>query len=274
MSNWRAIVVDDCSQTAGAQQLVASLADPRITYTRNERTLGIAGNWNHCIEMSSTGLITLLHEDDELLPDYGHIMVEAHGAWPHAAAVFCRAEIIDEQGKSIVYLRDSVKHWLLPQAKKTFVLSGESGMRSLLRGNFIICPSLCYKRTLFEQLSFSSQWRFVLDVDMYFRALLSGAAFVGLPQVAFRYRRHSEQQTAVLERTLQSFKEQVELWRSTSLQARKRGWHSAAATADNMTIVKLQIGYNAVLDVLSLRGKESLKKLGLLYDTVRSVGQT
>ncbi|HVE18726.1 MAG TPA: glycosyltransferase, partial [Ilumatobacteraceae bacterium] len=38
-SIWSAIVVDDVGPELGAEQLVASLADSRIRYVRNERNL-------------------------------------------------------------------------------------------------------------------------------------------------------------------------------------------------------------------------------------------
>src|SRR2546423_1034940 len=44
-SDWRLIVCDDGPEP-GTAEVVAAFADPRIRYLKNERNLGMAGNWN------------------------------------------------------------------------------------------------------------------------------------------------------------------------------------------------------------------------------------
>lgn len=260
VGDWVALVVDDCSPSDQAQALVARLDDPRIGYIRNERNLGLAGNWNRCIEASGTPLVALLHGDDELMPDYVEKMLAAHERWQDAAAVFCGAQVIDDQGVRMFSFRDHVKQWLLPNRTQPFELAGESGMISLLRGNFIICPTLCYKRSLFEKLRFSADWRMVLDVDLYVRALIADRSFVGLPDVAYRYRRHATQVTAECERNLQLFSEETALWSWAAREAHSLGWHRAAKVARKMTIIKLQLGYYILTNALRLQLGDAWKK--------------
>lgn len=265
--DWVALVVDDCSPSNEAQALVARLDDPRIGYIRNDRNLGLAGNWNRCVAASSTPLVALLHGDDELMPDYVEKMLAAHDRWPAAAAIFCGAQVIDDRGFRMFSFRDHVKQWLLPSRAQPFELNGESGMISLLRGNFIMCPTLCYKRSLFEQLRFSADWRMVLDVDFYLRALIAGRGLVGLPDLAYRYRRHPTQVTAECERSLRLFSEETELWAWASREARTLGWHGAAKVAKKMSIIKLQLGYYILADALRLRFGEAWKKTAQLGAT-------
>src|SRR3954467_11260221 len=51
--SWTAIVVDDASRDDGAAPLVAELGDPRMRYVRNDHNLGVAANFNRCIELAS-----------------------------------------------------------------------------------------------------------------------------------------------------------------------------------------------------------------------------
>jgi len=271
--DWRAIIVDDCSPHAGVRELVEGVGDTRITYSRNERNLGLAGNWNRCIELSTTPLVTLLHSDDELLPHYAQTMLDAHALWPNALAIFCGAQIIDGNSEPIFSFRDLVKQWLLPAAKQPFVLAGEEGVSSLVRGNFVMCPTLCYNRARFQGMKFSTGWGFVVDVDFYLRALMAGAEFVGLPEVAYRYRRHPDQVTAQCERNARMFTEEIKLWRWAARESQKRGWERAATIAERMNIIKLQIGYYVLADLARVRPGDALEKLGLLREATRSVGQ-
>lgn len=267
VEDWKAIIVDDCSPSEGALELVKGLDDPRITYVRNERNLGLAGNWNRCIELTSTPLVTLLHSDDELFPHYARTMLDAHAAWPNAAAVFCEAETIDHRGEPIFSLRDRVKRWLLPVSGRPFALKGEEGARRLLRGNFVMCPSLCYKRRTFDGLRFLAEWQFVLDLDFLMRGLMAGEVFVGVPDKAFRYRRHPAQATVECERNLRMFVEEIAFWRWAADESRALGWSRAMAVAQTMAIIKLQLLYYVAVDLSTFRLRAALAKLKLLRGT-------
>ena len=57
----------------GVAELVAGFGDPRIAYRANDATLGITANWNRCLDLADTELVTLLHADDQLGPEYSDI---------------------------------------------------------------------------------------------------------------------------------------------------------------------------------------------------------
>jgi glycosyltransferase involved in cell wall biosynthesis len=268
IDDWTLVVVDDCSPSEGARGLVENLGDARITYFRNDHNLGLAGNWNRCIDLSRTPLVTLLHSDDELCPRYAEMMLAAHAKWPHAGAIFCRAQIIDEQGEPVFSLRDLVKRWLMPSTTRPFELAGEEGTRCLLRGNFVICPSLCYKRSAFDALRFSTQWRFMLDLDFLVRGLMAGGRLVGLPDTAIRYRRHAEQVTVECERNLRMFTEEIGFLHWAAEESRRLGWGRAVAVAEKMPIIKLQILNYAAQDLMRFQFGAALMKMKLLVQGV------
>src|SRR5262249_13913005 len=70
LADWQVVVSDDASPDAEARELVASYRDGRMRYCRNPVNLGMAGNWNRCLDLAETDLVTLLHADDELLDNY------------------------------------------------------------------------------------------------------------------------------------------------------------------------------------------------------------
>ncbi len=121
--NWRLIVCDDGAES-GTSDLVASLGDSRIHYFRNERNLGMAGNWNRCLTTADTDLVNLLHNDDELLPNYVEIMLAASRAHPEAAAFFCRAKVIDARGLQSFSFVDSVKRVSAAQVERPAASGG------------------------------------------------------------------------------------------------------------------------------------------------------
>src|SRR5262249_10499692 len=156
-----------------------------------------AGNWNRCFDLADTDLVNLLHNDDELLPNYVEEMLKAGRDYPDAAAFFCQARIIDGSGREVFSVVDSAKRWFRPRGDGPLVLRGPSAVLALARGNFIMCPTVCYRMSRIADERFDPGWKFVLDLEFFTRILLAGETIVGLPTVAFAYRRHDENATAI-----------------------------------------------------------------------------
>jgi len=52
------------------EQLFDKYNDSRLFYYRNEKNIGMTGNWNRCIELARGQWISILHDDDLLHPDF------------------------------------------------------------------------------------------------------------------------------------------------------------------------------------------------------------
>lgn len=60
-------VVDNCSTDRTFE--IAKQFEPEIRCIRNDKNLGMTGNWNRCIDLCKSDLLLILHADDELLPE-------------------------------------------------------------------------------------------------------------------------------------------------------------------------------------------------------------
>ena len=49
--NFNLIVCDNCS-TDNTEEIVRNFEDPRLSYVRNNKNLGLVGNENRCLELS------------------------------------------------------------------------------------------------------------------------------------------------------------------------------------------------------------------------------
>ena len=255
VADWRCVVVDDCSPDAGAAEVVRRTGDARISYSRNSQNLGIGGNWNRCIELVDTELVTLLHCDDRLLPNYAEIMLDVSRREPNSSAYYCQASIIDVAGEKIFSFVDWYKHFLDPAFRYESHVAGEQGLRALLHGFFIICPTLCYRRDVFVQggAKFSDRLRQVLDMQLITDLIMSGARITGVPRVGYQYRRHEDNQTTALTRSLKRFHEEIELYDELAGRARQSGWSSAARSAEKKAIIKKNLAYCIANDLLARR---------------------
>jgi glycosyltransferase involved in cell wall biosynthesis len=257
------IIVDDQSPHAGVPTQIASYQDPRIRYERNEKNLGQSGNWNRCLELTKTDYVTLLHADDMLQPHYAETMVEAFKRYPDAAAITCRSHFINQHGKRIFTIPDLYKSLLLPSFFSPFFLTGEEGLLSLIRGNFVVCPTLCYCKPKLKDLQFLPDFKCAPDLDFMSRMLVAGLQIVGIPEPAFWYRRHEESGTATFRKNLQQFEEEIKLLDVIAERAATVGWKEASRAARRKTVVSLRLGFFGLKDLLSLRLEASKAKMAL-----------
>lgn len=81
-------------------EIVKSLNDPRILYYRNDKNLGMSGNWNRGIILSRGKNITFCHDDDQLLP-YSLSLLNKLSEQNPGKAIFASHNTINEEGKII-----------------------------------------------------------------------------------------------------------------------------------------------------------------------------
>jgi hypothetical protein len=263
---WRAFVSDDSvapGEAQGAARVVRELGDARIGYHRNDINLGIGGNWNRCLGLASTELVTILHADDELGPHYTGLMRSAAERHPGAVALYCQAEIVGPDGRRVFSLPDLVKDAINPGLRREVTLAGEPGFSALLRGNFIICPTLCFRRPVLGARRFG-QRRFVLDWDMTSQLLLDGDTLVGLPDRAFKYRRHPGSSTSELTRNQLRFAEESDYYDRMLLVARDRGWDRCVRLCRQRRILKLNVAVTALKSVARRDWSDALAGVRIL----------
>lgn len=253
IDDWELVVVDDAGPDGpAAAALVASIDDVRARCIRHDDNAGLAGNWNRCLDVATAPMVTVLHADDELSPRYGELVLAARARHPQAAAVFCGAEIIDGDGRPMRSLPDTVKKIVSPRrgSGADLVVQGDRGLASLMRGQYVFCPSLAYVRAEFGPLRFDERWRMVIDLALLSELLFTGRQLVGVPEVAYRYRRHGANQSAVLTADADAtrFREEVAIHRAIAARATTIGWRHTARMAAVMPTVRLHAVYRALGD--------------------------
>jgi glycosyltransferase involved in cell wall biosynthesis len=265
-ADWKLIVVDDKGGES-AMESVESLGDPRISYVLNGRNLGLAGNWNRCIELSETEFVTILHADDELGEDYLELVLRLADQCPQAAAYHCRAEIIDMRGSPVASFRDFVKEIIRPRADPV-ISKGQIGLISLLIGDWIFCPTLCYRTKVLRSFSFDTGLRFAADLKLIAELLFAGERIIGSRSRAYRYRRHDESQTSLLTRSQIRFDEELALMADIAESARESGWRGAHAMAKLAPMIRMNMIWHFLAEMRQRSFGESLKLIRRIFSWV------
>jgi hypothetical protein len=139
-----------------------------------------------------------------------------------------------------------------------------------MRGNFIMCPTLCFRRSVLGRRRFTRGWSQVQDLELSVRLLMDGESLVGSSEVAYAYRRHPASATAVHSECRLRFDEEFRLFDQVAERATELGWESTADVASRKRIVKLHLLYRAARDLIALRIGRAAKTLRYLATHRRS----
>jgi len=263
-ADWKLLLVDDSGVGDDVAAVAADFDDPRLVVHRNPANLGMVASWNRCLDLAGSDLVTLLHADDRLEPGYVALMQRLAQHHPDATAFFCGARIIDAEGGARFSFADSIKRVFVPSSGEEIVLQGRAAVRALMRGNFIMCPTLCYRKSALAAERFSSDWKQVQDLEFTTRLLMNGCEFVGVREKAYAYRRHAQATTSLQSDSLVRFDEEFRLFDEVADRADSLGWNDVASVSRRKAIVRAHLVYRAAADVFGLRPGRAVEKLRFL----------
>jgi len=168
------IVVDDAS-TDHTVGIVRRYTDPRLRLLRNERNLGLAGNWNRAVAEARGRYVKLLCQDDLLRPDClaAQVAVLDDPANLDVSVVCSRRDIIDEAGRTLIRGRGIRAGGRVP--------AGEALRRAVRSGtNAIGEPvAVLFRAAAFARTGgFDKTRRYMIDLDLWVRLLGHGDLFV------------------------------------------------------------------------------------------------
>lgn len=202
------VVVDDASDDE-TMAVAQSFAGRGVRVVRNETRLGLAGNWNRCLDLVTTPLFVLAHQDDVYEPGYLATMVPLIESRPRAFMAHCKTISIDESGVRIDTPAARFKETLWP-AENPYESDAASELPRLARGNYIICPSAMLRTEAVKKIGpFDTRFRFVTDWEYWVRGSAAGYSIVGTHERLVRFRRHETTATRATEMTFDRYREEV-----------------------------------------------------------------
>jgi glycosyltransferase involved in cell wall biosynthesis len=186
------LVVDNAS-TDETPEVVASLADPRLRFVRNEKNLGLFGNFNRCIALARGSLIHILHSDDTIPPGFTRACVDVLLAHPGVAMTFTPAVV---QGAGEAPAGGQGEDRIFPAPE---------GFRAILRDRGLVaCPSVMVRKEVFAETGpFSMEYPYSSDLYQWLKiALRHAIARVGGTRVMYRQGTHTESYRLLFESPL------------------------------------------------------------------------
>jgi len=232
--HWRLTIIDDSGEVPddGLAAWCADLGEPRVRYLRNEVNLGINRNFQKCVSLVEHELAVIIGSDDLMLPGYVGTVRRAHEAHPEVSIIQPGVEIVDEHGRPARTLVDLSKRWLYaPRVSGPAVYSGEDLATSLLRGNWLYFPSICWGSDPLRRTGFREGLSVVQDLALVIDLVVAGESLLVVPTTCFRYRRHGGSVSSAHAVDGRRFAEERTYFLDTSDRLAALGWLRAARAA-------------------------------------------
>lgn len=237
---WQLTVLDDTPTNRtptdraadGIAEWFATLDHPRVRYQRNPQNLGVTANFQQCVDLATQPFMVIMGCDDIMLPGYVasvHALIAAH---PDAVLIQPGVEVIAADGTVVKTLVDSTKRRVYaPKFAGTLVMSGEELAVSLLRGNWLYFPSLCWRTDEMKAVGFDPSLKVIQDLALILQLVVRGGALVADDKVCFQYRRHGSSLSAASAVTGNRFSEARNFFLGAAARMDVHGWPRAARAA-------------------------------------------
>jgi glycosyltransferase involved in cell wall biosynthesis len=226
--DWRLTVIDDQYPGRVHRDYLESLHDPRVRYLRNDRNLGVSGNFQRSADLAEGQHVVIMGCDDLLLPGYVARMRALLARHPEAMAVQPGVQVIDEHGAHVLPLADRVKGWYRPHPG---LVAGERLAVSLLRGDWTYFPSICWSTEFLRRHPFSPDYAVVLDLAVKIEIAFDGGELLLDDEPQFLYRRHSGSVSSEHAVSGSRFHEEADFFQMAQRRATELGWTQAARAA-------------------------------------------
>ncbi|MER5350412.1 glycosyltransferase [Kitasatospora sp. NPDC002551] len=226
--NWRLTVVDD-GKEPDVPGWFAELGDERVSYQRNEQNLGVTGNYRKCLGLVREQHFVMMGTDDIMLPDYVENVRAVLKDNPDIGMVQPGVQVIDGEGRPTDGLVDQAKKRIYaPKVNGRKQMSGEELATSLLRGNWLFFPSICWRTEAVKAVGFRDNLEVTQDLALVIDLLQAGEQMMITDKVIFQYRRHAVSISSAQAFTGVRFEEANRFFRDVADRLDAHGWPRAA----------------------------------------------
>lgn len=230
--DWLLTVVDDAYPTMEIHDFMMAIKDDRVRYVRKDHNAGITENYRTCVSMATEDVLVILGCDDVLLPNYVSTILQAHAQYPEAALIQPGVQVIDEDGRDVTTLVDTVKQRVIkPGGDGRRLISGEAIASNLMHGDWLYWPSLAFRTDNIRKVQFRDGFPIIQDLALIMDMVYNGDQLLIEPTVCFKYRRHSNSASSTKLVDGSRFAGEREYFAVAAGQARELGWNKAARAA-------------------------------------------
>lgn len=173
---------------------IAKEYEPAITCFQNDRNLGMAKNWNKCIDLCDTEWLMILHADDELLPGAIQHYINFVKQYPSVGLIHANSYSITEGDTSTKSFTKKIQ--------KPFWKAGLEAMEC----HYGVCSAVMVNTTAYKKLGNFIE-SLASDAEMWHRiASKFDVGFIDEPTVIYHVSKTSTGSLGLVNRNIKDIK--------------------------------------------------------------------
>lgn len=181
---------DGDSEELESWALGVAESDTRVRYRRNERNLGLGGNWNACVVEARGEWLVIQGDDDRLLPTFCETLLRL--ATPESTVLFSNHYVIDEDGRRLE--QDSAE-WTVRYGRSGFARGQVPDAARCVWSNSVPMTSALIRADAAKRLGIKTDLN-TPEIELFARLAAEGARFDHEPAYLAEFRSHAESSTA------------------------------------------------------------------------------
>ena len=242
-------VIEDPSSESRIESLVKEFS--RVQFVKNNERLGIGGNFNKSIELSTGVFTQICGSDDIFLNNPLKDFYTEKLSQSDIAAIGLDVEVINESGKIVKTIPDLVKKVLRPSLKKITVFKNNKIFSNLMLGDWLYFPAILWKTDTLNRIKFDGNFHTAMDLDVFIRLLSNDQKLAFIKSKVLGYRRHSQSASSLYAKSIGRFDEEFLCHKNALDIARRKNWKTGAFLAQLALTVRLHAIMQSFLMVFS-----------------------
>lgn len=177
--------------------------EPAITCYQNERNLGMAKNWDRCIDLCDTEWLMILHADDELLPGAIQHYIDFIKKYPSVGIIHANSYSINEGDVSTKSFTE--------KNQKPFWEAGDEAMKC----HYGVCSAVMVRKDVYDTLGYYIE-SLASDAEMWSRiASRYDVGFIAEPTVIYHVSKSSTGFEGQVKRSVFEIKKDIDFLYNT-----------------------------------------------------------
>jgi glycosyltransferase involved in cell wall biosynthesis len=242
-------VIEDPSNESSIKNLVKEFS--RVQYVNNRERLGIGGNFNKSIELSTGVFTQICGSDDIFLDNPLKDFDEDKLIQNNISAIGLDVQVINQTGKVVKTIPDLVKRTLRPSLKKITIFNNDKIFSNLMLGDWLYFPAILWKTETLKQTKFDGNFHTAMDLDVFIRLLSNDQKIAFIKSKVLGYRRHSQSASSLYAKSIGRFDEEFLCHKNALEIARRKNWKTGAFLAQLALTVRLHAIMQSFLMVFS-----------------------
>jgi glycosyltransferase involved in cell wall biosynthesis len=242
-------VIEDPSSDMDLEGLVKQF--PRVKYFRNDKKLGIGGNFNKAIEISSGEFTQICGSDDIFLQNFFQTIYNNRLSLPGVSAVGFDVEVINEITQRVKTVPDFAKNIFKPKHNHITIFKNKKLFSSLMLGDWLYFPAIIWRTSVIRKLEFNSSFHTAMDLDILIRLLEDDKQIAFINEKVLGYRRHDQSASSLYAKSIGRFEEEFKCHKNAIEVARNKNWKTGVFLAQLALTVRLHAIMQSFLMVFS-----------------------